>query len=144
MFNLRLRDVFIVLFLLFSLLIYGCSSKPKEETKSAANSSVQSSILTLQAKQQTIPDKEDTKKQQTEVVGTIEQGHDEAGGNYWINGGDKKQFTLRYVWDLDEATQAQLNKLIDSKTKVTVKGTLKIFKDGSAQFDDAQPINIFK
>ena len=33
MFNRRLRDVFIVLFLLFSLtLIYGCSSKPSEDT----------------------------------------------------------------------------------------------------------------
>jgi hypothetical protein len=71
-------------------------------------------------------------------------GNDAAGGNFWINGGKKKQYTLRYVWDLDDSTQKQLIKLAESRTKVTVKGTLRIWKDGSSDFDPAKPINIFK
>ena len=83
------------------------------------------------------------KRQPVEVTGVINQGHDAAGGNFWINGGKAKQYTLGYVWDLDESAQAVLNSLAASQTKVLVKGTLMTWKDGSASFDDGQPVNIF-
>lgn len=79
-----------------------------------------------------------------EVSGTIEFGHDAAGGNYFVDSGKKKQYTLGYVWDIDDVTQDQLAKLADSNAKVTVRGTITIWKDGSASFDNAQPISIFK
>jgi uncharacterized protein len=83
-------------------------------------------------------------RQAVEVTGTIEFGHDAAGGNYFVDGGKKKQYTLGYVRVMDDATQEQLSKLADSHVKVTVRGTLAIWKDGSAAFDNSQPINIFK
>jgi len=79
-----------------------------------------------------------------EVTGTIEQGHDAAGGSFWVNGGKKKQYTIRYLFDLDEALQEELGKLSDSRILVKVKGTLKIWKDGSAAFDDAKPVYIHR
>ncbi len=79
-----------------------------------------------------------------EVSGTIKFGHDAAGGNYFVDCGNKKQYTLGYVWDIDDATQKQLSKLADSNAKVTVMGTIEIWKDGSATFDNSQPISIFK
>jgi len=79
-----------------------------------------------------------------EVSGTIEFGHDTAGGNYSVDCGNKKQYTLGHVWDIDDATQEQLSKLADSNAKVTVRGTIEIWKVGSAAFDNTQPISIFK
>lgn len=101
-------------------------------------------VLTIPGNPQTITDKGVRKRIPVEVSGVIEQGHDAAGGNFWLNGGKKKQYTIRYLFDLDEAMQAELGKLADSNAKVTVKGTLKIWKDGSAAFDDAKPVSIFR
>lgn len=101
-------------------------------------------VLTIQASPQGAPDKTIKKRIPVEVVGTIEQGHDPAGGNFRVNGGKKKQYTIRYLFDLDDATQAEFGKLAESGAKVTVKGTLKIWKDGSAAFDETKPIVISK
>lgn len=104
----------------------------------------QAPLLTIPGNPQTLADKGIKKWMPIEVTGTIEQGHDPAGGNFWINGGKKKQYTIRYLFDLDEAMQTELGKLADSQTRVTIKGTLKIWKDGSAAFDDAKSVTIFK
>ena len=104
----------------------------------------QEPVLTIPGNPQTMADKGVKKRIPVEVSGTIEQGHDPAGGNFWLNGGKKKQYTIRYLFDLDDAMQTELGKLADSKAKVTVKGTLKIWKDGSAAFDDAKPVSIYR
>ncbi len=78
------------------------------------------------------------------VTGRVEFGSNAAGGNYWINDGRGKQFTLGYVRDLDQDTQSQLSRLADSGDRVTVKGTLRTWKDGTASFDNTQPISIYK
>jgi len=104
----------------------------------------QTLLLTIPGNSQASADKGIKKRIPVEVSGTIEQGHDPAGGNFWINGGKKKQYTIRYLFDLDEAMQTELGKLADSQTRVTIKGTLRIWKDGSASFDDAKPVTIFK
>lgn len=119
-------------------------SANKASAKKLLASQTSSEIFIIKASSQTPYDKDVVSRKATEITGTIEQGHDEAGGNFWVNGGKKKQYTLRYVFDLDDATQELLGKLADSKTKVTVKGILKKWKDGSSSFDEAQPITIFK
>lgn len=101
-------------------------------------------VLTIAANEQVAADKDIKKRLPIEVKGTIEYGHDAAGGNYWVNGGKKKQYALKYIFELDDKTQDELGRLADSRAKVTVKGILKIWKDGSASFDDAQPITIYK
>lgn len=105
--------------------------------------SSQGIILTINPTAQLTPDKNIKERQPVEVSGTIEFRQNAAGGNFSINGGKKKQYILRYVGDLDDVSQEMLGKLSDSKKKVKVKGVLKIWKDGSASFDEAQPINIY-
>jgi lysyl-tRNA synthetase class II len=78
------------------------------------------------------------------VSGKVEYGSNAAGGTYWINNGKGKQFTLGYVRDLDQDTQNQLSRLSESGDKVTVKGTLKSWQDGTASFDNSQAISIYK
>lgn len=98
----------------------------------------------------TIPavDKKDnndkSKKKEIELKGVVLFGHDAGGGNYWIDGGKGKQYTLIYVWAIDDKLQDTLGQLADTKTKVIVKGTLSVFKDGSTSFDNSEPIEIFK
>jgi len=103
-----------------------------------------SPLLAIKAVPQTTPDKGIKSRSPVEVTGKIEFGHDAAGGNFWVNGGKKKQYTLGYVGEIDDATQAALGKIADAGMTVTVKGTLKVWKDGSASFDNADPISIFK
>jgi gamma-glutamylcyclotransferase (GGCT)/AIG2-like uncharacterized protein YtfP len=79
----------------------------------------------------------------TTKTGTVEYGSNAAGGTYWIRS-KGKQYTLGYVRDLDQDTQNQLSKLADSGDNVTVKGTLKTWKDGTASFDNSQAISIYK
>ena len=88
-------------------------------------------------------DKNIKKKQSIEIIGTIRSGHDAAGGNFWVDGGKKKQYTICYVFGLDEESQAVLMDLADSHVKVKVIGSLRIWKDGSADFDSKKPINIY-
>jgi hypothetical protein len=104
----------------------------------------QAPLLTIPGNPEVSVDKGVKKRVPVEVTGIIEQGHDPAGGNFWVNGGKKKQYTIRYLFDLDDATQAELGKLAESGAKVTVKGTLKVWKDGSAAFDESKPIVISK
>jgi hypothetical protein len=40
----------------------------------------------------------------------IEFRNDAAGEYSWINSDKKNQLTLGYVWDIDDATQAELGK----------------------------------
>lgn len=105
---------------------------------------VKKPFLVIKAVPQTKPDKGVKSRSPVVVTGKIEFGHNVAGGNFQINGGGKKQYILVYVGFIDEATQAELGKLADSATTVTVKGTLEVWKDGSAAFDNAYPISIFK
>jgi hypothetical protein len=101
-------------------------------------------FLVIKAVPQTKPDKGVRSRSPVVVTGKIQFGHNVAGGNFQINGGRKRQYILVYVGFIDEATQAELGKLADSGTTVTVKGTLEVWKDGSAAFDNAYPISIFK
>lgn len=95
--------------------------------------------LTIPAK----PDqtKSDTKKKPILYSGVLQFGHNEAGGFYGIKAG-KKLVTIVYVGALDEPTESQLQRLADSKTKVQVKGTLEVWKDGSSTFYDGAPVDI--
>lgn len=121
-------------------LITNCAAtNPASSTTGAG-----SLLLVIKAVPQATPDKGIKSKSPVEVTGKIESGHDAAGGNFWVNGGKKKQYTLGYVWDIDDATQAALGKIADAGMTVTVKGTLKVWKDGSASFDNTDPISIFK
>lgn len=103
-----------------------------------------SPLLVIKAVPQATPDKGIKSRSPAEVTGKIEFGNDAAGGNFRINGGKKKQYTLVYVFDIDDATQAALGKIADAGTTVTVKGILKVWKGGGTSFDNANPINIFK
>ena len=119
----------------------------KKSQASTIQSSTQSSripYILITATKKGGYDKNIKQKKSAEVTGTIVRGHDAAGGNFCLNAGKKKQYTIRYVWELDDATQAQLDALSESKTKVTVKGTLDTWIDGSVSFDGAEPINIYK
>lgn len=78
------------------------------------------------------------------VTGRVEYGSNAAGSNYWINDGKGKQYTLGFVNDLDQDTKAQLSRLAESGDKVSVKGTVRTWKDGTASFDNSQPISIYK
>lgn len=104
----------------------------------------QALLLTIPGNPQAPADKGIKKRMPVEVTGTIEQGHDAAGGSFWVNGGKKKQYTIRYLFDLDDALQTELGKIADSRTRVKVRGILKVWKDGSAAFDDAKPVTISK
>lgn len=121
-------------------LITNCVSMAPEVSASGAATQ----LLLIKAVTQSTPDKGIRSRSPVEVTGKIESGHDAAGGNFWINGGKKRQYTIGYIWDFDDATQAELGKIADTGTIVTVKGTLKVWKDGSASLDNADPISIFK
>ncbi len=114
------------------------------ESGTPSSQSLPGLILTIKAIERTIIDNDFKKFQPVEVTGKIKFGYDAAGGHYWINGENKKRYTLGYVGDLDKVVEEQLKKLAKSRTTVTVNGTLEIWKDGSEFFDNAKPINIFK
>jgi hypothetical protein len=105
-------------------------------------------FLVIKAVPTTAPNKIEIENVRTrrlvEVTGTIEFGHDAAGGNYFVNIGKDKHYTLAHPWDIDDVTEQQLSKLSESNAKVTVKGTIEIWKDGTVTFDNAQPVSIFK
>lgn len=109
----------------------------------ADNANNSGALITIkEATRATQPEKNVTSRQVVEVVGKIEQENNAAGGNYWVNGGKGKLYVLGYVRDLDEDTQNQLNRLVKSGVSVTVKGTLKSWKDGSTSFDNDQPVSV--
>lgn len=101
-------------------------------------------ILRIPANPSSESSKNIKSRKPVEVTGKIAFGHDAAGGYYWIDGGKNKQYTLGYVFSIDDAIQGQLAKLEEKGVVVTAKGVLKTWKDGSAAFDDSQPIAIFK
>jgi hypothetical protein len=111
-------------------------------TSDNATSSSGAMLTIREAPRATQPEKNVTSRQVVEVTGKIEQENNAAGGNYWVNGGKGKQYTLGYLRDLDEDTQNQLNRLVKSGVSVTVKGTLKSWNDGSTSFDNAQPVYV--
>lgn len=84
----------------------------------------------------------DVKLLPVQLVGTIAFGHDQAGGRYDFVSGNKT-YTIRYIWNLSDENQEQLAKLDGSKAKVTIKGVLRTWKDGSVEFNDAAPVTIF-
>lgn len=68
-----------------------------------------------------------------------------AGGNYYLTAGNNKKFALGYVFSENiKNVENRLQSLAIAGTKVQVKGTLKIWKDGSNGFDSRAPIEIFK
>jgi uncharacterized lipoprotein YehR (DUF1307 family) len=89
-------------------------------------------------------DKNIKERKKVELKGIIQLKHNPAGRYYGLTVGKEKDYTLAYVWDVDNNLSDKLNDLIDSKQKVTVKGTLRIWTDGSASFDNAAPIEIYK
>jgi hypothetical protein len=101
-------------------------------------------LLTIKAVPITHTDKSVRKRQPVEVSGTIEFRNDANGGDFYFNGERQENYALGHALDIDEATRSQLGKLADSKTRVIAKGTLKIWKDGSAAFDTSEAIHIFK
>jgi len=109
-----------------------------------AVSSAESPLLVIKAVPTTHTDKSVRKRQAVEVSGTIELRDSAAGGDFFVNGEQQEQYALGRALDIDETTRTQLGKLAGSKTRVTVKGTLKVWKDGSAAFDNAEAISIFK
>lgn len=67
-----------------------------------------------------------------------------AGGNYYLTAGNNKKFPLGYVFSENiKKAENRLQRLAVTGTKVHVKGTLKIWKDGSNGFDSRAPIEIF-
>lgn len=110
----------------------------------ASSGSAGAPLLVIKAVPQSTPDTGIKSRSPVEVTGKIEFGHDAAGGNFWINGGKKQQYTLVYVWDIDDTTQAALGKIADAGMTVTVKGIVKVWQDGSSSFDNADSISIYQ
>ena len=100
-------------------------------------------IVSIKAIPEMTADKGIKSRRPFEMVGKIAFGHDAAGGKYVVSNG-KQEYSLGYVWQIDEAVQDQLEKIAESGTAVTVKGTLKVRKDDSADFDNADSIRIYK
>ncbi|MDX9859274.1 MAG: hypothetical protein RBS99_00010 [Rhodospirillales bacterium] len=78
------------------------------------------------------------------VAGSIEFGHDGAGGKYVFVDSHGGMLTLGYSWDLSDKEQEVFGSLEDERTLVQVSGLLKIFDDGAASFSRAAPINIYQ
>jgi uncharacterized protein len=102
-----------------------------------------SQTIVIPAVDQTNPDEGIIKRNNVEISGKIVFGHDAAGGNFWINGGKGKQYTMAYVGTVEDDIQTKIWLLIDNETRVTVKGVLRYWKDGSAGFDNSKDIYIF-
>jgi uncharacterized protein len=118
---------------------HNSANVPNQATTATAGSP----LVSIKAVPETTPDKGIKSRYPFEMVGKIEFGHDAAGGKYVVSNG-KKEYSLGYVWFIDDATQDQLVKISESGATVTVKGTLKVRKDGSADFDNADSIRIYK
>lgn len=89
-------------------------------------------------------DKNIKERKGIELNGVIHLKHNPAGRYYGLVSG-KKEYTLVYVWAInDNDLGDKLEMLADGKAKVTVKGTLRIWNDGSASFDNSAPIEIYK
>jgi uncharacterized protein YecT (DUF1311 family) len=102
-----------------------------------------SPIIAIPATPRTVPDRGGKLVPGIELNGKIEFAHNAAGGSYVIISG-RKTYTIGYVWEIDESMQVQLEKVAEAGTMVTVKGTLRVWNDGSARFDNAAAIEIFR
>lgn len=77
------------------------------------------------------------------VVGSIEFGHDAAGGRYDLVSGNAR-VTLSYVWDFSDADLQKLSALDERKTRVHVVGMLKVYaEDGSATFAQGSTLAVY-
>lgn len=77
------------------------------------------------------------------VVGTVEFGHDVAGGRYDLVSGNAR-VTLSYVWDFSSTDLEKLSALDDNKARVRVVGMLKVYaEDGSAAFAQGAPLAVY-
>ncbi|MBU0700686.1 hypothetical protein KKE26_05255 [bacterium] len=121
-----------------------CGDDPDRITsESEPSPSLQNIILFIPS----LPDKEDEKdvikRTPVELTGTIEFGHDVAGGKYDLVSG-KECYTIRYIWNLTDTAQDIISRLDEAKTRVIVKGTLKIWNDGGSMFDNSAPVFIYQ
>ncbi|VVE21028.1 lysozyme inhibitor LprI family protein [Pandoraea commovens] len=73
------------------------------------------------------------------LYGTLVFDHDLAGGFVALQVGDR-QYKLRYVWDVPETLQAQIQRLEDSAQMVSVIGDLIAWPDGTKSVDDRSPV----
>lgn len=73
------------------------------------------------------------------LYGTLVFDHDPAGGFIALLVGDR-QYKLRYVGDVPETLQAQIQRLEDSAQMVSVIGDLVVWPDGTKSFDDRSPV----
>ncbi len=77
------------------------------------------------------------------VVGTVEFGHDAAGGRYDLVSGNAR-VTLSYVWDFSDADLEKLSALDEKKARVRVVGMLKVYaEDGGATFAQGAPFAVY-
>lgn len=83
------------------------------------------------------------KRTLAEGEGKIKFEHDAAGGSYGLVIGEN-HYTIRYLWELSNSEQTILSELDNADTIVVVKGTLKIYGDGSSSFDNKAPVSIYR
>ena len=110
---------------------------------SSGTHALSSQTIVIPAVDQTNSNEGIIKRNNVEISGKIVFGHDDAGGNFWINGGKGKQYTMVYVGTVADDIQRKIWILIDDETNVTVKGVLRYWNDGSAGFDNSKDIYIF-
>lgn len=109
---------------------------------SGSQPSLSKALLVLEPDAESTHYPADIKTKAVELTGTIGSFHDAAGGNFALVVG-KKEYTIRYVGFLSDEQSDTLSNLEDNHRKVTVKGTLVIFKDGTTTFSDQAKIAIY-
>lgn len=75
------------------------------------------------------------------LYGALVFDHDPAGGFVALQVGDR-QYRLRYVWDVPEPIQAEIQRLEDSAQTVCVVGELVVWSDGTKTFDDRSQVTL--
>lgn len=97
--------------------------------------SQQNPLISLMPSGETVQYSGDVKQKAVELTGSVEEFRDSVGGGYRLFTGDKR-YTIRYVDAISEEQGEVLSKLANSHQKVTVKGVINIYKDGSAEYSD--------
>lgn len=75
------------------------------------------------------------------LYGALVFDHDPAGGFIALQVGDR-QYKLRYVWDVPEPIQVQIQRLEDSTQMLSVVGDLIVWPDGTKTFDDRSQVTL--
>lgn len=104
--------------------------------------SLQNPLVTLMPSGETVQYSGDVKQKSVELVGSIEEFRDSVGGGYRLSAGGK-QYTLRYTEAMTGDQVEVFSKLASSHQKVTAKGMVNIYKDGSAEYSDQTPVYVY-